>query len=182
MKKVCGVGINDIKNSNKQKFKRVWASMLERAYSTIWASKHPTYNNVTVCDDWHVLSSFKTWFDMHYVDGWQLDKDLIDPDSKIYSPETCAFVPQYLNKLETDSAGIRGEYPKGVHFHKKAQKYKAQITVDNKPVHLGLFDTVDDAHDAYQIAKSEHVLNVVIPRAIADGVDSRVIESLRSRY
>jgi hypothetical protein len=38
---------------------------------------------------------------------------------------------------------------KGVHFHKGTNKWRAVVTVDNKPKHLGLYLTPEDASVAY---------------------------------
>jgi hypothetical protein len=43
---------------------------------------------------------------------------------------------------------------KGYYFHKQMNKYQAQITLNGKAIYLGLFDTADDAHQAYLEAKS----------------------------
>ncbi len=41
---------------------------------------------------------------------------------------------------------------KGVSFHKFSGKYRAQIKVDGKKLHLGLFETPEAAHAAYAAA------------------------------
>jgi hypothetical protein len=38
---------------------------------------------------------------------------------------------------------------KGVHFHKGTSKWRAVVTVDNKPKHLGLYLTPEEANIAY---------------------------------
>ena len=38
---------------------------------------------------------------------------------------------------------------KGVSFHKRARKYRAQIKVDGRKIHLGMFLFPEDAHAAY---------------------------------
>lgn len=43
----------------------------------------------------------------------------------------------------------------GVHFDKHANKYKANIKGNSKNIHLGLFNTAEDAYLAYMIAKIE---------------------------
>ncbi len=38
---------------------------------------------------------------------------------------------------------------KGVHFYKAVQKYQAHITVNRKRIHLGYYETAEEAHEAY---------------------------------
>lgn len=44
----------------------------------------------------------------------------------------------------------------GVHFNKQKQKYAAQVRVNGKKLHLGLFDNVDDAATARAAAVAQH--------------------------
>lgn len=57
----------------------------------------PTYEGCTVCDEWLYFSNFKKWFDENYIEGFQLDKDIIIRGNKVYSPQTCCFVPKEIN-------------------------------------------------------------------------------------
>ena len=91
---VSGVGINDIEINTKDKCYKVWHSMMNRCYSKKYHSKFPTYQNCSVCNEWTYLSNFKRWFDENYVDGYVLDKDILVKGNKVYSPETCCFVPE----------------------------------------------------------------------------------------
>ena len=51
---------------------------------------------------------------------------------------------------------------KGYSFHKASGKYKAQIVLNRKQIHIGLFDTEDEAHEAYLQKKEE--LHIIIQR------------------
>ena len=42
---------------------------------------------------------------------------------------------------------------KGYCFHKETEKYKARIGLNGKDIHLGYFDTEEEAHQAYLNAK-----------------------------
>ena len=44
-------------------------------------------------------------------DGKHLDKDLLVCNNKVYSPETCVFVPREINQFLTKSNNSRGKYP-----------------------------------------------------------------------
>jgi hypothetical protein len=43
---------------------------------------------------------------------------------------------------------------KGVYWHKASQRWQAQIAVNGKQIHLGLFDTLDEAARARFIAEA----------------------------
>lgn len=44
---------------------------------------------------------------------------------------------------------------KGVTFHKASNKYAAQIALNKKKIHLGLFDNPEEAHEAYKQASAK---------------------------
>ncbi len=79
--------------------------------------------------------------------------------------------PQYdvdhldRNKLNNRIANLRDATPKtnarnvgwrGASFHKTTGRWRAQIKVDGKKLHLGLFDCEQDALAAYRDAKMKH--------------------------
>lgn len=152
---VAGVGVNDVFHNIKEKdiieksYKQ-WASMLHRCYD----GKEKNYLDCSVCDKWLTYSAFKEWHDKHYIEDWQLDKDLLKKGNKVYSPETCCFVPQEINKMLTKTNAKRGDLPIGVTSTKyKYKKYRAQISLEGMKVNLGYFPTKEGAFAVYKIAK-----------------------------
>ena len=116
-KLVQGVGHNDypgrthIKVDGKQiveKFYKVWLGMMMRCYNKGTHNNQPQYVGCAVCEDWKSLSKFKEWFDEHYVDGWALDKDLLNKHNKVYGPETCVFLPTDINTFLVERNSKRG--------------------------------------------------------------------------
>lgn len=88
------------KSDGKQKKSyELWHNMLLRCYYEKNESngKHRTYNDVTVCDEWHNYSNFHKWFEDNYIEGYQLDKDMLSGETKIYSPDTCCFISREAN-------------------------------------------------------------------------------------
>ena len=63
MKKlVCGVGVNDTDTPTQTcSYYGRWKNMLKRCYDKRYMSKHPTYKDCSVCDDWLIYSNFKAW-------------------------------------------------------------------------------------------------------------------------
>lgn len=48
------------------------------------------------------FSNFLKWFNGNYIKGYALDKDILIKGNKVYSPETCCFVPYEINTLVTN--------------------------------------------------------------------------------
>lgn len=190
-KLVCGVGVNDAWYVTQQTAGglsvncpayRAWSSMIKRCYGVKQLARNPTYKNVTVCDDWCTFSKFRAWWLDNQRSGWQLDKDLLT-ESKVYSPETCIYIPQWLNKFTTDGAAARGDYPIGVDFGKASGRYRARCRhSDSGPEHLGWFDSPEDAHSAW-LARKLAIARELKPRmdAIDARIYDRVIAIIRSK-
>lgn len=161
------IGIGEYKssvNNNKTKCHKHWIYMLERCYSDAYKAKFPAYENCTVCDSWLNYQNFARWYDNNYyeVQGEKmcLDKDILSNGEKIYSPETCVFVPNKLNNIFTNKKSNKGDYPTGVTYHKQKHKYIARLSKFNKNVELGGYDTPEKAFNAYKRAKENHVIEV----------------------
>jgi len=168
-KPVFGVGINDsdyvttevVNGKSRQcaTYSR-WHSMLRRAYCSKYIGDHPTYSEVFVCTEWLVFSVFAKWCEDNYVDGYELDKDIKVKGNKIYSPETCLFIPNEVNKLFTDRASKRGSLPIGVSFDNETKKYRAHVGSSGKRKHLGRFDNKELASKAYKNGKNKEIIRV----------------------
>ena len=129
-KLIYGVGINDadyptqsckiighVDGKQKRKllwacpFYRRWTSMLGRCYCKKFLQNSPTYQNCFVCNEWLTFSKFKAWMETQDWEGKELDKDLLSGECKVYSPETCVFVPRNVNMFMIESLSSRGECP-----------------------------------------------------------------------
>lgn len=159
------IGVGKYKTTVKGKqtqYYNYWVSMLTRGYNNKYKEKFPTYKDVTVCEEWKCFQVFAEWFEDNYkshMEGWELDKDVLFKGNKVYSPETCCFVPNEINSLFIKSNSIRGDYPIGVHKH-GCKKYVALIRKNNKRKHIGLFSTPEEAFQAYKITKEEYIKEV----------------------
>lgn len=159
-KLVYGFGINDLKENKihghlHRRIYDSWKRMLRRCYSEMELNRKPTYVNVYVCDEWKYFSSFYDWALPRYVEGFHLDKDLIIKGNKLYSPESCCFVPVEINSFICLNNKKRGHLPIGVIFRKDTKKYASQIYIDNKNKRLGSFNTIEEAFNAYKNKKEE---------------------------
>lgn len=137
---------------------RKWCGMLERCYSPKWHEKKPTYKNCSVSDEWLFFSKFKKWFDENNINGYVLDKDILNKNNKVYSKETCVFVPEYINSLLIKKDAVRGKYPIGV--TKNHNRFYSYFSVRNVRKDLGSFSTPEDAFAAYKKGKEEYIKKV----------------------
>lgn len=92
-----GVGYNSFEPKN-QKARNAFKNMMERCYSEEFIYRRPSYVNAIVNDKWHDYKIFEIWFENNYIEGWQLDKDLLS-NSGIYSENNCIFLPSYMNNF-----------------------------------------------------------------------------------
>lgn len=136
---------------------QLWRGMLSRCYEERYHLEQPTYIGCSVCDEWLNITNFKKWFDENYVEGWQIDKDILYKGNKVYSPQTCCFVPGIINSTFTKSNSSRGDYPIGVSYRKDSNRFTSSITIENKHVKLGCYDNPEDAFFAYRQAKETRI-------------------------
>lgn len=146
------IGYNDSYSKSLSVGYRVWSAMMDRCYNSKTQTKHPTYKDCKVCSEWHTFSNFEKWFNENYVEGWQLDKDLLVKGNREYAPSKCCFLPLAVNSFLTSKKTLRGRYVIGVSKSCDNKKFIATLGCLNKP-HLGTFDTEAEAFNAYKIAK-----------------------------
>ena len=144
-----------------------WVNMLHRCYGDK-IKNNTSYIECTVCKEWHNYQNFAEWCEENYYEinneQLELDKDILYKRNKIYSPETCVFVPHNINCLFIKCNTTRGEYPIGIHYDSKRNKLKAQYMnqITNKRVCIDTFEIneVDKAFTAYKTYKEAHIKEV----------------------
>lgn len=172
-------------------FYSVWKSMLERCFSLKFKQKHPTYKDITCCEEWLTFSNFKSWMEQQDWRGKHLDKDLLVYKNKVYSPETCVFITGNINSFITKRQGSRGDYPLGVSYKEKSNDmvnerfncYRASISMGGYSKYLGNFSTIEEAHKAWQLAKISKAIRLQSGqnKKVTTGLQ-RVIDKIQHDY
>lgn len=160
----CGVK-NEAKNFNsKDKISKLWCSILVRGNTT----KCRGYEGVSICASWKNFDNFRDWYLRNYPEHLEqkgielnLDKDLLSGERKIYSPETCIFLPANVNRFISNKQKKNLSGITGVHYLKHRDRWRADITdprIQNNFGGLktiGTFKTKEEAAEAYAKYRAE---------------------------
>ena len=184
LKPVYKVGVMDIPNTLVRGVKHprvyhIWNNMLQRCYNENLRSKHATYYDCEVADDFKYYSKFKEWAEKqigYAQEGWALDKDILVRGNKVYSAETCAFVPNEINCLIHTGKSYRGLLPQGVVLSNNKKRYRARVSMGGKHKDQGTFDTPEEAFMKYKEVKEAYIKEVA--DKYKDVIDPRVYEAL----
>jgi len=163
-----------------------WHRMLQRCYDENYQDTRPTYIGCTVCEEWHNFQNFAKWYDENFYEiedhRMELDKDILFKGNKVYSPETCVFVPNRINSLFIKSNASRGEFPIGVSFVKKRSTYVASCCDNGKGKKLGEYDSPELAFEIYKDYKEKLIKRIaeeyknIIPYKLYDALYKYEVE------
>lgn len=162
------LGVGDYNQAKNPLVSTLWRNMLKRSYDESFHKKHPSYRNTTICKEWQNFQNFAEWcYSQKFFNAkdnkgssYHLDKDILRKDNKIYSPETCCFIPQDVNKLLLKSNAIRGKYPIGVNLSKQGNSFVSTVTCENKSKFLGEYKTPEEAFLVYKQNKEWYIKEV----------------------
>lgn len=165
-----------------------WNSMRKRCKAGgAYQQNKPTYVGCKFEPTWDSFDVFIEWADKQVGflskdeedNYFPLDKDILGGDIKLYSPETCAFVPKRINSFFSRLDGTDNGLPKGVYFKKTISRFIAQGTNwEGENLYLGCYKTPEEAHAAYVVNKEAKAKQLA--EFYRDVIDVRVYEKLMS--
>jgi len=168
-KTLYGIGfLGEGEFTSKDIWHNHWRAMVERV-NVKNDNFHRTYIDVTIYEEWYNYQNFAKWAKENYYEienlRMELDKDILFKGNKIYSPDTCVFVPQLINALFVKADKSRGDLPIGVYWHERDQEYRAQCsyiteTGKRKNKWLGGHNNPEDAYLAYKKFKEYHIKEI----------------------
>lgn len=138
---------------------QTWRDMLRRCDPSTTNKKNKSYYGCQVADEWRNFQKFAEWYELNCIEGWVLDKDVLG-DGKLYSPSSCCFLPPRLNMLLVKVYGVDAGRYKGYSYHKRDGVYNARLSNAGKLIHLGYFDTEQEARQAYLTAKKNLIVSI----------------------
>lgn len=161
---VAYIGYGKFSEKRDTKAYNLWRRVLGRCYDVNLRSKNPSYEGVTIWDGWHNFQNFAEWCygqkGFQNLDKcgeiFQLDKDILVRGNKMYSPETCCFVPRIVNMSVTKGVSKKG-LPVGVSYKSRDKKYQATVNKGKLNKYIGYFDNLSQAFSAYKSEKEGYI-------------------------
>lgn len=152
-----------------------WFNMINRCYNPKYLKTRPTYLQCFVCKEWHNYQVFAEWFYKNYYEIKNevmcLDKDILIKGNKMYSPNTCVFVPQLINCIFTKCDKNRGDCYIGISRNSGHYKtYVSQYGRSKKGMHSHLNE--EDAFAEYKNEKEKYI------KEVADKYKNQIPEKL----
>ena len=144
---------------------KIWYGTLKRCYDPKYQEKEPSYRGCTVEDYLLNFQNMCEWLEDNYYEvpgeRMHLDKDILCKGNKIYSRETCIFVPERINKLFVKQQTKRGKNPIGV-SDLPSGNYQVQCRGGyGKHVYLGTYNTKEEAFQVYKKYKEKVIKEVI---------------------
>ena len=181
MKLKYNIAKYDGNNEHSSKCYQIWNSMLSRCYNPNNKNHQKTYNDCRVCEEWLTFSNFKKWFNEFYIEGFSLDKDLLIKNNRIYSSETCCFLPSEINTALITKNSKKSDLPTGVSkdthgtFQVHIKRYGKQKRIGTR------YFTLSSAVSAYKKAKEEYIKELASYYYTNNKISKKIYEAL-NRY
>ena len=144
---------------------KIWYNMLDRCYDSKFQKREPTYKGCKVEDYLLNFQHMGEWIEKNYYEvpgeKMHLDKDILCKGNKIYSRDTCIFVPKRINSLFVKCDKSRGKDPIGVD-QLPSGNYRANCYNEyGKSNHIGTYKTKEEAFYAYKEYKEKVIKKVI---------------------
>lgn len=140
-----------------------WLNILAACYDPYFINNKPRTMNHIICDEWKNFQVFAKWLvGLGYYDTgvYTINQTLLGRGSLVYSPDTVCYIPICLrNHLVTKWNQGTGKYPQGVKSYSNQGRFSAIMNAKGY-VRIGVFDTVEEAAQAYKNAKEAYVKEV----------------------
>ncbi|AGH32073.1 HNH endonuclease [Vibrio phage 11895-B1] len=181
---VEGVGyLGTSRNISKLPSYLCWKHMIVRCYSENYHSTRETYSDCEVISEWKNFCNFEKWFLTNYIKGYHLDKDLLIQGNRVYSPDTCCFIPPSINSLIVEKGKIVDGCEAGVTKRRKkgSEDYNGLYNVQYAGVYLTRTSNLSEANSLYREFKKLHLEELADKYEMLGIITKQQAHCLRSR-
>ena len=152
-------------NGKVNEYYNIWHDMIKRCYDPKSQKRNPTYKGCEVEDHLLNFQNMAEWLNENYYkipgETMCLDKDILCKGNKVYSRETCIFVPHRINSLFTKCDKSRGKNPIGVKPLPSGNYYARCRDGYGKEIPLGTYPTKEEAFQAYKQGKEKVIKETI---------------------
>lgn len=155
-----------------------WSGIIRRCYDDRHSLKSASYKDCTVSENFKSYEYFYEWCQKQIGFGnygWQIDKDLLIKGNRVYSEDTCVFVPAEINIALINRKKDRGNYPLGVNRRENG-RFQSSVYMLGARKYLGTYDTPEDAFMVYKQAKEQYLQHLAYKWELY--IDPRAFEAL----
>ena len=158
----------------------VWHAMRQRCGVGGSKKSNPAYVDCKISENFLNFQYFANWCQnqIGYEQiGYELDKDILVENNRLYCENNCRFVPQELNSFFCVRSGPISNLPKGV--TRCRDKYMVRLAAAG---YLGVYQTVEQAAQIYQNARNNELAKWL--QRLQDGefvIDSAIVAAIAER-
>lgn len=159
----CLVGKNTTHGLKSNRFYDTWYNMVKRCNNP----KNKNYKNygargITVCEEWLDVATFVAWAESTYpnIEGYTLDR--ID-NGKGYSPENCRWADKTTQASNQRIQKNNKSGYVGVSWYARHKRWRANIGINNKLIHIGCFPTIEEA----VLARDNYIVENKLPHKLS---------------
>lgn len=108
--------------------------------------------------EWHNFQNFAQWRTTQpgHEEGWVLNKDLLYPGNRVYSPVACMLIPKQFDSILSYENKSKNKLPPGV--SRCGKKYQVHFMALRTP---GVFETPEEAFQDYKSKKEAFIKELV---------------------
>lgn len=185
---IYGIGFNDktyaARSGGKQiRAYDIWQKMIYRCTEK-FQDKYPTYTGTACSENFKHYTFFYEWCQKQVGFGniddngksWHLDKDILIKGNKLYSEDTCVFIPNRINTFLIKRDSKRGGMCIGVYKDRKGGFIAQCNNGTGRQVYLGRYRTEEKAFQAYRLFKENLAASLAMDYQLS--IDKRAYSAL----
>lgn len=183
-KNIYGVGVSGIRYKKNRTIYNKWLNILTRCYNVNFYEKNKSYSNCKVSDEWLLFDNFLDWFNITFPFElsknikFEIDKDLLQNNSenKVYSKETCIWLPKSVNVFLSSLKKVKGYFIKGNRFIVECTDFET-----GKHYHVKTFKLNEEkeALNCYLFEKNKQIDKVKEFLKSLKYIDNSIIEKIK---